>query len=543
MAAAPSGDFVVAWTSEQDGSDYGVFAQRFAVPHVLDIDGDGTTSALKDGLLFLRRLFGFTGATLVAGVVGDGCTRCDAPAIESYIGGLISLPPGTPEIRLGAELQVHSYTTNDQANASVAEDDDGDFVVAWESYGPYGSDRGVFARRFSSAGVALATELQVNSHAFAAVDFQALPSVAANGAGDFVVVWQSYGEDGSEGGVFARRFSSAGVALGVELQVNSYTTSIQWRPAVAADADGNFVVVWSSYGQDSPDNTYDGIFAQRFSSAGIALATEFQVTPTPTTASPTPRWRLLTPATSWSPGAATARTVKSPASLSGASPPRGPPSPPSSRSIPIRRETRRSPWRRLQPPATSRIVYLDESGAAVFARRFSSAGTALATELPRSTRSPMGTGPRRPSMPTATSWSPGKVVKATTGRSSSSRPDGSPLPASPSLKEFQVNSYTPESQIRPSVAAARAGHFTVAWQSDGQDGSGLFGVFAQSFGAPTAILDIDGNGSVGALTDGLLLLRYLFDFTGATLVAERSTSAVAPGAPRPRSRCTLAGLG
>ena len=30
-------------------------------------------------------------------------------------------------------------------------------------------------------------------------------------------------------------------------------------------------------------------------------------------------------------------------------------------------------------------------------------------------------------------------------------------------------------------------------------------------------LDIDGNGEVGALTDGLLLIRYLFDFRGESL--------------------------
>ena len=32
-------------------------------------------------------------------------------------------------------------------------------------------------------------------------------------------------------------------------------------------------------------------------------------------------------------------------------------------------------------------------------------------------------------------------------------------------------------------------------------------------------LDIDGNGEVGALTDGLLLIRYLFDFRGESLIS------------------------
>ena len=44
-------------------------------------------------------------------------------------------------------------------------------------------------------------------------------------------------------------------------------------------------------------------------------------------------------------------------------------------------------------------------------------------------------------------------------------------------------------------------------------------------------LDIDGNGEAGALTDGLLLIRYLFGFSGDSLIsgavsenAERTTA-------------------
>jgi hypothetical protein len=54
----------------------------------------------------------------------------------------------------------------------------------------------------------------------------------------------------------------------------------------------------------------------------------------------------------------------------------------------------------------------------------------------------------------------------------------------------------------------------IVWQSE-HDGSGT-GVFAQRF-VSSAVLDIDGNGDVAPLTDGLLVLRYLFGFTGTTL--------------------------
>lgn len=54
----------------------------------LDVDGNGATDALTDGLLVLRFLFGFNGATLTTGAVGAGCTRCDAAAIVPYLESL-----------------------------------------------------------------------------------------------------------------------------------------------------------------------------------------------------------------------------------------------------------------------------------------------------------------------------------------------------------------------------------------------------------------------------------------------------------------------
>ena len=52
---------------------------------VLDIDGNGSLGPLTDGLLVLRYLFSFTGPTLVNGAIGANCTRCDAPAITTYL--------------------------------------------------------------------------------------------------------------------------------------------------------------------------------------------------------------------------------------------------------------------------------------------------------------------------------------------------------------------------------------------------------------------------------------------------------------------------
>jgi hypothetical protein len=66
-----------------------VFARRLARVAPFDVDGNGTVDPLTDGLLALRYEFGFRGATLIAGAVGPGCTRCTAPQIEAYLASMV----------------------------------------------------------------------------------------------------------------------------------------------------------------------------------------------------------------------------------------------------------------------------------------------------------------------------------------------------------------------------------------------------------------------------------------------------------------------
>ena len=51
----------------------------------LDIDNDGTTQALTDGLLVLRYLFGFQGTSLVENAVNTGATHTAATDIKDYL--------------------------------------------------------------------------------------------------------------------------------------------------------------------------------------------------------------------------------------------------------------------------------------------------------------------------------------------------------------------------------------------------------------------------------------------------------------------------
>jgi len=172
---------------------------------------------------------------------------------------------------VGPEFRVNSYTTDVQFFPSVAYDSAGNFVVAWESYTQDGSDFGIFAQRYASSGVPLGGEFRVNTFT---TSNQRFPSVASDSAGNFVVAWFSADQDGSGNGIFGQRYASNGAPVGAEFRINAYTTGHQFTPQVASDPAGNFVVVWYSGGQDGFGY---GVFGQRFASNGPPLGGEFQI--------------------------------------------------------------------------------------------------------------------------------------------------------------------------------------------------------------------------------------------------------------------------
>src|SRR5262249_13096433 len=156
-------------------------------------------------------------------------------------------------------------------NPAVAMDADGDFAIVWNGSGP-GDGAGIFAQRYEAAGMAEGGEFRVNTYTSS---IQYVPAVAMDTHGDFVVAWVS-NQDGGSGtaggnGIYAQRYDAAGTAQGTEFRVNDFTTGSQFFPRVAADADGDFVVTWTS---PSQDGNGDGIFARRFTNAGLAQGTE-----------------------------------------------------------------------------------------------------------------------------------------------------------------------------------------------------------------------------------------------------------------------------
>jgi hypothetical protein len=409
--------------------------------------------------------------------------------------------PALGQVPAGSDFRVNSYTTSSQYGRALAMEPDGDFVVAWHSDGQDGSDYGIFARRFDAPGAPRGAEFRVNTTTLGS---QAVPSAAAADRGEFAVTWSGY--DAELNGAFVQRYDRSGAPRGGELQVNTYTTGRQQEPWVASDAAGGIIVVWDSLPQD--DNSY-GVFGQRYDAAGVARGPEFR-TNTYTTegqyqprvaSAPDGRFVVV-----WVSGGqdGSQRGVFGQA-FTAAGAPIGPEFQANSYTTGYQAQAA------VAMDASGRFVVMwanyvaqDGSSAGVFGQRFSASGARQGGEFRANT---FTSGVQADPDVAASAAGDFVVVWRSAGQEGSGygifgqRFDATGAPRG---AEFQVNGYTTGEQVLPAVASSPSGNFVVSWNSVGQDGSGL-GVFARRFGGLfPAALAMDPTAGGGSNGNGVL---------------------------------------
>ncbi|MBN3961089.1 cadherin-like domain-containing protein [Nostoc sp. NMS8] len=262
IAIDAAGDFIISWTG-QDTDKNGIYAQRYnsaGVAQGSEFRVNSTTLGNQNN------------STIAIDAVGDfviSWTGQDASG-----SGIYAQRYNSSGVAQGNEFRVNSTTSANQNSSTVAVDADGDFVISWQSLGQDGDYYGIYAQRYNSSGIAQGSEFQVNTTTTTTL-YQLNPTIAMDAGGDFVISWT--GKDGFGYGIYARRYNSSGVAQGSEFQVNNTTTADQKNPTVAMDANGDFVISWQSDGQDGDNN---GIYARRYNSSGVAQGSEFLVNDT-----------------------------------------------------------------------------------------------------------------------------------------------------------------------------------------------------------------------------------------------------------------------
>ncbi|MEM9219285.1 MAG: Calx-beta domain-containing protein [Cyanobacteria bacterium P01_F01_bin.150] len=182
-------------------------------------------------------------------------------------------------ISVGNEFQVNTTSAGDQGSPSIAVDAQGNYVVVWQDTGAsdtpltslLGRQGNIFAQRYDRFGNVIGEEIEVAvGDGLSELD----PAVAMDADGNFVVSWTASNIGGTANDVIARRFDNDGDALGDSFVVNSQTSGNQDSSAIAMNAAGQFVITWEGGGQDGDRN---GIFAQVYEAAGNPVGDEIAV--------------------------------------------------------------------------------------------------------------------------------------------------------------------------------------------------------------------------------------------------------------------------
>jgi serralysin len=324
----------------------------------------------------------------------------------------------------GVETRVNTYVTDEQSHPSVAALSGGGYVVTWSSDLQDGSNYGIYMQRYNASGVAQGTETQVNTYTSS---YQWYPSVAALSGGGYVVTWGSVGQDGDADGIYMQRYNASGVAQGSETLVNTYTTSNQSSPSVAAFSSGGYVVTWTSLAQDG---SALGIYMQRFDNSGGALGSETLVNTYTTNIQSDPSVTTLSDGSY---------------------------------------------------VVTWMSVGQDGSGEGVYMQRYNASGVAQGSETRVNTTTNFSQ-----LEPSVAPISGGYVVTWSSLNQAGTNYDiymqRYNLSGVAQGSETRVNATTGNNQTGPSVAALADGGYVVTWQSNDQDGSN-FGIYMQRYDA------------------------------------------------------------
>jgi hypothetical protein len=162
---------------------------------------------------------------------------------------------GEPE---GKEIRVSTFDGDYKYVPTSAAFRDGRVLVVWTSEGQDGGGMGIFGQWLAPDLTPYRDEFVVNAD-FQEAD-QECPDIAVAPDDRFAVVWQSYGQDGDDFGFVCQLFKADGARQGGSFVVNAMGLGRQRFPAIAAQVDGRYMVVWESShsGQRLEDYTVFG---------------------------------------------------------------------------------------------------------------------------------------------------------------------------------------------------------------------------------------------------------------------------------------------
>ncbi len=286
---ASGADYLISWNSnEQDGSAGEIFSTKLTYQDpVISVQPQSQTIYEGSDVVFT-----VSASSHIGGVqyqwfknsmpVGTGsslllekvtmadndtqifCVASDSLNSNSTQTAILTVLPG---YQLASEILVNTYTTSVQKSPAVSYNSR-NFIITWQSDGQDGSAYGIYAQQLDNDGLKIGAELQINTYT---TSFQINPSVTSSN--NYFIAWQSEEQDGDDYGVFAQFLYNDGSKHGPELQINTYTTLYERNPVVAHSGN-RYLVVWDAYGKDGDGYSICGQFLDN---DGLKIGSEFQV--------------------------------------------------------------------------------------------------------------------------------------------------------------------------------------------------------------------------------------------------------------------------
>jgi hypothetical protein len=253
IASLPGGGYVVTWSSNsQDGSGYGVYAQRFdATGNAAGMEfrvnstvsghqfAEGITALGNGGFVVVWKHYGEDGN------YGVYAQRYDATGN----------PVGSQTSVSSSAYGVDNITVSALGNAG--------FAVSWDYYN--GSAYQLMSQHYGDSGSPLGGPSQVNTTALNNT-FSSAAELASLANGGYVAAYTAGGGNQS---VYVQRYNADGSKAGTEIRVTPPDSYSKHNPEIAGLSDGGFVVAWQGlYGNI--------IEAQRYDASGVAVGSTFR---------------------------------------------------------------------------------------------------------------------------------------------------------------------------------------------------------------------------------------------------------------------------
>jgi hypothetical protein len=243
-------------------SEAGLVAQRY------DADGVAIGSAvtlasdaykISDDYIYSEGTAFSRTVELSDGSVAIFYTKPDSDGYGVY-GQII----GSSGAAVGEAFAVTSDSDGDEILAAVTQLSNGAFAVAWNT------DRNsVYMRIYDSAGNAVTAAIAVSE---SSSNYEFNVNITALADGGFVIAW-NWSSSGDY--IYSQVFDASGNAVTAVSMVNTSTGSVMYSPTVVALKGGGYVIVWSTYDDDST-NWYD-ISGQLFDADGNKIGDEFAI--------------------------------------------------------------------------------------------------------------------------------------------------------------------------------------------------------------------------------------------------------------------------